>query len=722
MGQATAVKFIGGKAVVSGATNGVMRLYRAGEAHVTVAEGSLNNGAGLPITVKPGAFKSFGVTPSPAEPQAGQSFEAKLAAWDEFHNVLTTYTRTRKLLYSGAEAAPSGKAPEYSSTTEPTFSAGEATLTGFHFYKAATTTLKVTEEGTGHEGSASFTVKAAPAKTLSLAAAATEVGSGVPDNLTITALDEFQNVATSYGAGGGETKNLTFEGAGVAPSGSEATVANESGTATKFTQPTAIRFVAGKASVSGTANGVMTLYKVEEAHIKVKEGTLNNGTGLAIKVIAGPAKSLRLAAPAPAEPEAGQAFNVTITALDAGGNIATSYGGAGGQNKTLAYSGPASSPSGKAPEYPGSATTVNFREGVGTATAIKLYHSGANTLTAKEGTIEGSVAFNVKAGAAASLSLSFNPAEALVGVGDELTIRALDAYGNVATSYANGAHSLTFRGPANGLNGPRPYMIDRTGRQRHLGNRTSINFTAGEATVTAGRNGVMMLFRAEEAHIRVTSGRLSNGTNGQAIKVGVGTRAELRRLRARTRRTGSRTGLQRHADRARRRRRRGDELRRRRGPEQDDRILRTRSLALRQGARIPRLGHHRELPRRGRHRDRHQALPGRRNHAERQRRRDHGAGRLQRKDRCVQGLRRHAGARRTAGGPGIQRDHHRVGSIREPDHQLHAHAPPALRRRRKLRERPGAGILHEHPADLRRRPGDASPASASTSPAPPRSK
>ena len=137
------------------------------------------------------------------------------------------------------------------------------------------------------------------------------MGSGVPDNLTITALDEFQNVATSYGAGGGETKNLTFEGAGVAPSGSEATVANESGTATKFAQPTAIRFVAGKASVSGTANGVMTLYKVEEAHIKVKEGTLNNGTGLAIKVIAGPAKSFRLAAPAPAEPEAGQAFNVT---------------------------------------------------------------------------------------------------------------------------------------------------------------------------------------------------------------------------------------------------------------------------------------------------------------------------------------------------------------------------------------------------------------------------
>ncbi len=229
------------------------------------------------FTVKTGPFKSFGVTPNPAEPQAGQAFEVKLAAWDEFHNLITTYARTHKLRYEGAEASPSGKAPEYSTATEPTFAGGEATVTGFRFYKATATNLKVTEETTGHEGTGAFTVKALAPKTLALSAAATEVGSGQADALTITALDEYLNPATSYGGAGGETKNLTFEGAGASPNGSEPTVANEAAAAVKFGTATAIRFTNGKASVSGTANGVLTLYKVEEAHVKVKEGALNNG-------------------------------------------------------------------------------------------------------------------------------------------------------------------------------------------------------------------------------------------------------------------------------------------------------------------------------------------------------------------------------------------------------------------------------------------------------------
>ena len=87
----------------------------------------------------------------------------------------------------------------------------------------------------------------------------------------------------------------------------------------------------------------------------------------------GAVASLRLSAPAPAEPESGQALSVTLTAIDSGGNTVTGYGGAAGENKTMAYSGPQGSPNGKAPEYPTTATTVNFKEGIGTASAIKLY-------------------------------------------------------------------------------------------------------------------------------------------------------------------------------------------------------------------------------------------------------------------------------------------------------------------------------------------------------------
>ena len=58
-------------------------------------------------------------------------------------------------------------------------------------------------------------------------------------------------------------------------------------------------------------------------------------------------------------------------------------------SKTLVWSGPLNSPSGQAPSYPSTATTVTFTEGVGTATAITLYDALSTTLTATEGTIAG---------------------------------------------------------------------------------------------------------------------------------------------------------------------------------------------------------------------------------------------------------------------------------------------------------------------------------------------
>lgn len=112
--------------------------------------------------------------------------------------------------------------------------------------------------------------------------------------------------------------------------------------------------------------------------------------------VARPSRCLRVLT-ALAEQTAGTAFSATLTARDEYANTATSYAG----TKTLAWSGPANSPSGKAPEYPSSATSVTFASGVGKATSIKLFGAFASTLTVKEGSsVEGtSGSFNVKAGA-----------------------------------------------------------------------------------------------------------------------------------------------------------------------------------------------------------------------------------------------------------------------------------------------------------------------------------
>ena len=54
----------------------------------------------------------------------------------------------------------------------------------------------------------------------------------------------------------------------------------------------------------------------------------------------------------PSGPMAGTSFNETITAVDAGGNTVTSYGGTGGTTECMTFTGAASSLNGTAPLYP----------------------------------------------------------------------------------------------------------------------------------------------------------------------------------------------------------------------------------------------------------------------------------------------------------------------------------------------------------------------------------
>jgi len=248
-GEATAITFSEGTATVKGAANGQLTLYRAEEAHLKVKEGELSNeGALVAIKVTAGAFKSFRVLTVPAEPVAGAAFEVKLAAWDEWHNVLTGYARTHKLVYSGAGSSPSGKAPEYAPATEPAFVGGEATVAGFHFYAAGANTLKVLEETTAHEGSATIAVKPGAAKRWAWSQAAVTAGSISSPTCLFTCettnignrqffqaqasvTDEWANVVSNLGAGtrarvtktGGRgallaSTNIEIPGAGLAES------------------------------------------------------------------------------------------------------------------------------------------------------------------------------------------------------------------------------------------------------------------------------------------------------------------------------------------------------------------------------------------------------------------------------------------------------------------------------------------------------------------------
>src|SRR4029077_4654158 len=96
-------------------------------------------------------------------------------------------------------------------------------------------------------------------------------------------------------------------------------------------------------------------------------------------------------------PVAGEADNLTVSAQDTYGNVATAYTG----SHDLPFSGASASPNGTGPTVSssagseiafGSSTTLAFSVGIATVTAskngaMKLYKSGSTSLTTTDGTL-----------------------------------------------------------------------------------------------------------------------------------------------------------------------------------------------------------------------------------------------------------------------------------------------------------------------------------------------
>jgi hypothetical protein len=348
--------------------------------------------------------------------------------------------------------APSSTCPSASAPSAQTSCTDTGVSIGTHSY----TVTAVWRSWTAKSNGASAQVLTGAATHLLLSPATASPIAGTADNLTITAQDASNNTVTSYSG----NKSLTFGGAGTVGVNNP-TVTDGAGSAVAFGTATTISFSGGVATVSGGANGAMKLYKAETAKVTVSDGTLNNATGASVTV--SPAAAASFTVPTPSTQTAGSPFELALTALDAYGNTATGYAG----SKTVAFSGPANSPNGKAPVYPAS---VSFASGVGTAKGITLHNASAvTTLTAKEGGISGSSgSFTVAPASAASFSVP-TPSTQTAGSSFELTLTALDAYGNTATGYA-GSKAISFSGPANSPNGKTPSYP------------AAVSFTAGVGT------------------------------------------------------------------------------------------------------------------------------------------------------------------------------------------------------------------------------------------------
>ncbi|MBS1863765.1 MAG: hypothetical protein JSS68_18880 [Actinobacteria bacterium] len=479
------------------------------------------------VTVGPADH--FVLTAASSTPKAAASDSLTITAKDKAGSTVTTYTGSHPLTFEGAAASSNGRAPTvvdstgtaiaFGSPTALTFTNGIASVDNakngvMKLYKAGATTISVTDGAIESAVDPTVTVSAGSMSELALSAATTTPTVGSTDALTVTALDAYGNLATSYTG----SHNLVYSGAAAAPAGNTPTVTNSSGTATAFGSSTKTTFTSGVTTVSGSKNGAMILYKAAAAEISVTEGTKSSTTSAAITETASPAaaSSLALAASTTA-PVAGAVDSLTTTALDAYGNVATSYAGP----RKITFSGPEASPSGAAATVVdsagtavnvGSATALTFTSGVASVTSstngvLKAAKSGAATLSATDGTIStvGALAFTVAAGPAANLAWSaptissgtlgspclFACTVTELGSGGTFSakVAVTDSLGNVVSNLGSG-HSVSVTATAGSTVAGGSLTIASTGLAESTASFTYTSPLAGAYanTITAARS------------------------------------------------------------------------------------------------------------------------------------------------------------------------------------------------------------------------------------------
>jgi hypothetical protein len=388
-----------------------------------------------------------------------------------------------------------------------------------------------------HTWSAASTAKAATvtigeATKFTIAGSTSTPAAGGSVNLTITAKDANNSTVTTYTG----AHSLVFAGAESSPAGNAPTVANSAGTAVAFGTATSLSFSSGVATVNSTKNGVLKVYDAGGANVTATEGSIITPTPLALAVSPAVASKFVLAA-ALATPAVAEADDLTITAQDTYGNVATGYTG----SKSLTFSGASASPGGTAPTVTsssgtavafGSATTVLFGAGVAVAGnggggEMVLYKSGATTVKATEGSITtpSGVAVTVAPGAPTKLALSSSTTTPTAGTGFNVTTTAQDLYGNTATAYT-GSKNIVFSGASVSPGGTLPTVVNSGGTAVNFGSPTALTFSSGVATPASSKNGFMNLGLAGATSVAATDGTLATATP-LALTVAVGSASKL---------------------------------------------------------------------------------------------------------------------------------------------------------------------------------------------------
>jgi hypothetical protein len=333
------------------------------------------------VTVNPAAVTALAFS-APATATAGDPFSVTVSAVDAFANAVPSYRGTVQFSSGDAQATLPG---------DYTFTAADEGSRMFSVTLASAGSRSVTVTDGTRSATATVEVSAGTAQSLTLTAPASATA-GSNFNVTVRALDAFNNVVTGY------TGTVLF-----------------SSDDAQASLPADYTFTAAD---MGQKTFSVQLRTAGSRTVSVTDGNYNASATVAVSP--GPTTALEISAPAGSA--AGSQFGITVRAVDAFGNATRGYRG------TVQFSSNAAQAT-----LPGNYTFTAADAG-SRMFNVTLISAGSRTVTVTDGTRSATATVEVSAGAAQSLTLTA-PANATAGNNFNVTVRALDAFNNVATGY-----------------------------------------------------------------------------------------------------------------------------------------------------------------------------------------------------------------------------------------------------------------------------------------------
>jgi hypothetical protein len=357
------------------------------------------------IKVVPGAVNSFLVSTNAANPQpAGYAFNVTVTALDAYRNVATNYTgKVRFFTTDLSRVLP----PDHTFTAADQ---GRHTVS-YTLNTAGSQSVSVKDSVNYRAiGSAGVTIaNYIPGLYFTTGPATTTPTAGAPFSFTVTARDQYHNVATHY------VGTVTF-------------TTSDAGTGAAV--PADYTFTAADAGVHTFTSGVTLVTAGGQTVTLRDKAYLTGATVTTTSFTVSPAAASTLKVTGfPSAVTAGGSGTFTVTASDAYGNVATGYSG------TVHFTS-----SDAQAALPADATLTN---GTGTFTAT-LKTAGTQSLTATD-TANGALSvseagISVSPAAASTLRVAGFPSSVTAGGSAPFSVTAYDAYGNVAIGYSGTVH------------------------------------------------------------------------------------------------------------------------------------------------------------------------------------------------------------------------------------------------------------------------------------------